>query len=358
MPLRTTLRWSFNVLIPGIALWAIKAIWALITNALTGWGDDQIAHALHIESPTPKWVIDSLWDWGIPVLVLCSAAFAYHKWAASKSSSSATQGTPQLILPHGHPSSHAADANNRFQTWIALAAGVVGCMVVVGFISLRKAPASEATNTSQIADRANAPHRKLLTLRQLFESDWPDLPSFYGTILFNGKPLNIGWRLNGDFAARSKFFSLYIDSTVPLDDARSACQFFASNFENLIDSVDARVNVLGKTPDDTSPTRLKDMVFSKRVFIYYDNPEITSISKAAIEEELTRKGLAVEFFDHSYAWAHRNDIVSQISIPLTPGTLIVPDARANPGIVIHYDNLGPQGMLNVVTRNKQILYSQ
>jgi hypothetical protein len=75
MLVRPALQWVLRV----IGLVALKVIWGLVTNALAGWGDDQIASALHITSPTPKWVAEELWLWGVPLLVLCLASLTYHR---------------------------------------------------------------------------------------------------------------------------------------------------------------------------------------------------------------------------------------------------------------------------------------
>jgi len=227
------------------------------------------------------------------------------------------------------------------------------------FLSFHTQSNTSGTNSSiatQTID-VSAPEqsRPLLTLRELFENEWPQLPSFYGTMSFNGQRLKIGWRLNGDFVARSKFLLLYIDSSIPIDITLRACDYFATNYGKLIDSVDTVVNVWGKAPDDTSPTRLKDMVFSKRVFVYYENSEISLIDKGAIEEVFSRQGLSIELRDHAYAWAHRNDDYLPVASPLVVETLILPEPHTIPGgLVIHFDNLR-QGLLTVVTRGKSLV---
>jgi hypothetical protein len=61
----------------------LKLIYKLAENAMLGWGDDQIATALGITSPTVKVVI----EWGIPfcsaIVILAIYHFTYSRWGQS-----------------------------------------------------------------------------------------------------------------------------------------------------------------------------------------------------------------------------------------------------------------------------------
>ena len=127
-----------------------------------------------------------------------------------------------------------------------------------------------------VATKADS--QRPISLRELFENDWPSLPGYYtdGAIqLHSGGAddktvfsVNLSWRLNGDFAARSKFLAFFLEQTIAATDALNACITIADAYQGFIDNVNARIDMSGQSPDDTSPTYLKDMVFSKRIFIW------------------------------------------------------------------------------------------
>ncbi len=79
--------WKFWV-IWGVAQLAltpvVKVLLKLLENAALGWGDEQIALALGLSSPTAATVI----AWGIPFCLAATILFAYHivqtKWVASR----------------------------------------------------------------------------------------------------------------------------------------------------------------------------------------------------------------------------------------------------------------------------------
>jgi len=184
------------------------------------------------------------------------------------------------------------------------------------------------------------------TLKQLFEIDWPNLPAFYHECVLSGQALDAGavkvaWRVNGDFVGRSKFLAILIDPATKAGDAFKACEAIADQYGHFIDSPNSEVDIEGQSPDDTAPTHLKDMVFSKRIFIYYEGFSLAQ--KGALETIYQSKELAVQFRDAAYAWAHRED--RPRATPLVPNSTILPDAKLNPGLTITITKLSP-GMEN------------
>jgi hypothetical protein len=181
-----------------------------------------------------------------------------------------------------------------------------------------------------------------ITLKQLFEIDWPNLPAFYHECVLSGQALDAGsvkvaWRVNFDFAARSKFLAILIDPETKADDAFKACEAIAAQYGHFIDSPNSEVDIEGQAPDDTAPTHLKDMVFSKRIFIYYE--DFSLAQKGMLETIYQSKELAAQFRDAAYAWAHRDD--KPRVTPLVPNTTILPDAKLFPGLKIKVVKLSP-----------------
>lgn len=228
-------------------------------------------------------------------------------------------------------------------------------MIVVGFTGMvvcawptvkkwyssrRKTNADErnpSTSEESIV-KSSAP----ITLKQLFEIGWPNLPAFYHECVLSGQGLDAGsvkaaWRVNFDFAGRSKFLAILIDPETRANDAFKACESIADQYGHFIDSANSEVDIEGQAPDDTAPTHLKDMVFSKRVFIYYEDFSVAQ--KGMLETIYQSKELAVQFRDASYAWAHRDD--KPRVTPLVPNTTILPDAKLFPGLKIKITKLSP-----------------
>jgi hypothetical protein len=205
-------------------------------------------------------------------------------------------------------------------------------------------PSASATrdlpaDAARTSVKANHPP---VTLKQLFEIDWPNLPAFYHECILNSQTFESGsvkvaWRVNGDFVGRSKFLAILIDPTTKVSDAFKACEAIADSFAYFLDSVNSEVDIQGQAPDDTAPTHLKDMVFSKRIFIYYEDFSLPQ--KGMLETTYQNKGLSVQFRDAAYAWAHREDKPREK--PLVPNTTILPDAKLTPGLRIKITKLSP-----------------
>jgi len=97
------------------------------------------------------------------------------------------------------------------------------------------------------------------------------------------------------------------------------------------------VDIEGQGPDDTAPTHLKDMVFSRRIFIYYE--DFSLAQKGLLETIYQSKELSVQFRDAAYAWAHRDEKPRET--PLVPNSMILPDAKLSAGLKIKVTKLSP-----------------
>lgn len=180
-------------------------------------------------------------------------------------------------------------------------------------------------------------------LQELFENGWPDLPGYYNidTLTAEGPPptytLHIPWRLNGDFAVRSKFLEVFFASNVRPAEMFDACTYIANNYQQFIDLLDSLVDIRGQWPGDTSVTHFRDMVFSKRIFIYYDNPDFSLEQKASLEVLYKAKDLSVQFRGTEYAVMHRDDHPPFRPKPLVPNSILLPRGRG--GLIVTFTNL-------------------
>jgi hypothetical protein len=199
-------------------------------------------------------------------------------------------------------------------------------------------PESGAGDAAKTIVKAGPP----ITLKQLFEIDWQNLPAFYNECvlssqIFDSRSVKVAWRVNGDFVGRSKFLAILIDPATTVSDAFRTCEAIADQYGHFIDSPNSEVDIQGQAPDDTAPTHLKDMVFSKRIFIYYE--DFSLVQKGILETTYHSKELAVQFRDAAYAWAHRND--KPRATPLVPNSTILPNAKLTPGLRITITKLSP-----------------
>jgi len=229
-------------------------------------------------------------------------------------------------------------------------AGAAGIIVVPALLySLlwidARAARTGASNPPAPSTEKPKPTR-LVTLQELFENDWPDLPAYYTITILglqgkSGPPVdvNLPWRLNGDFVARSKFLAFLLDSKLSAETAIDLCVFIANNYQVFIDATDNAVDVEGKLPTDSGATHLKEMVFSRRIYVYY-LPVLSLEQMGSIEVLYRQKGLSIQFRGSDYAWIHRESPPPLRPSPLTAGSVLLPRALGT-GLQIKVTNLKP-----------------
>ncbi len=190
-------------------------------------------------------------------------------------------------------------------------------------------------------------------LKDLFESDWPNLPSYYSETSLESPALSshkikLEWRLNGDFVAGSKFLVIYIDSPdATPDDVIKACQFIAYDSRQFINYTNSNLDVTGQSADDPVPAHFKDLVFSGRVFLYYADARFSLQQKARIETLFEKRGMSIEFRGDDYRWLHKDDRASLRKDPLKPNSFILPDPKKSPpGIFFEIVNLNKTTLSN------------
>lgn len=211
-------------------------------------------------------------------------------------------------------------------------------LLLVGGISLLywQVINTSLTRLASIARQPTAP-KHFVTLKDLFESDWPDLLGWYNEGTINSPLLShqvkVEWRLNGDFEARSKFLAIFIDPDVPASNMVVVCQAIADNYGQMVSGLNSDADITIQSPDAPAPTRFKDLVFSGRIFIYYDDPTFSLQQKAQIASLFEQRGLSVEFRGDEYRWLHKDDQALLRKLDLKPNTMILPDPKKIPPLV-------------------------
>lgn len=61
-----------------VGLFALNRLFVQVEDAVTGWINEKIAAYFGWEEPSVADVTEILWNWGIPILLVIGAAWAYH----------------------------------------------------------------------------------------------------------------------------------------------------------------------------------------------------------------------------------------------------------------------------------------
>jgi hypothetical protein len=222
---------------------------------------------------------------------------------------------------------------------------VAALCVILGSVGTLKQFSKEHPTRTPLGPTNPETSKHFVTLKDLFESDWQNLPGYYNEAEVHSPPpvhkIKLAWRLNGDFISRSKFLAFYFDSDVTPDDVVQICELIAANPREFINAANSKIDITIQSAEDTSPASFRDMVFSGRVFIYYDDPRFSLQQKARIETFFERKGLSVQFRGDDYRWLHKDDQALLRKEPLTPNSFLLPDPKKSPpGIFFKILNLG------------------
>jgi hypothetical protein len=131
-----------------------------------------------------------------------------------------------------------------------------------------------------------------LTLESLFKSDFPNVMKFTisadPTVFDDGERVTVTSQEYADFPARSSFIGYYIPYT-PL--TFRVCARLANSSKELLGAFTKRISM---QTFDASATKLTDLTFSGRDFIYHEWP-LTLQQKSTLVDYYTSKHLAVEF---------------------------------------------------------------
>jgi|ERR1700733_3281221 len=135
------------------------------------------------------------------------------------------------------------------------------------------------------------------TLESLFKSDFPNTNRFTinaePTVFEDGESVVVTSQEYADFPARSSFIGYYIPST-PL--TFRVCVRVANSPRELLNTLAKKISM---QTNDASATKLTDLSFSGRVFIYHEWP-LTLRQKSRLVDYYESKHLAVEFRGPEY----------------------------------------------------------
>jgi hypothetical protein len=188
---------------------------------------------------------------------------------------------------------------------------------------------------------------KFLTLKDLFETDWPDLIGYYSVSTLaitsdrqTNPDISLAWRVNGDFRARSKFLAFFLDPIVSSSLAFQVCLYIADNYQEFIDTTNSEVDISGQLPSDTAVTHLRDMPFSGRIFFYYENLDFSMEQKGWLEVQYRKKDLAIQFHGIEHQWLHRGETKRLRKTPLVAHNVLLPKTTGS-GLRIEVRKLSP-----------------
>jgi hypothetical protein len=99
-----------------------------------------------------------------------------------------------------------------------------------------------------------------------------------------------------DFQGKSKFLSYYIPTS---DYAYEICEYLPDLYKTTMKDMESKSEVRGGIAQDSSLTSSKDLIFTGRIYIYYEDI-FSSHQLAQLELLYESKGLAVIFRGHTY----------------------------------------------------------
>jgi hypothetical protein len=150
------------------------------------------------------------------------------------------------------------------------------------------------------------------TLLELFNKDFANVLSVHdgGVDLHaqDGENIHIGRRVLLDFPGKNEFVAFYVPIT---EYAPEACVALTGMIHPMLNDLANRVEVTGG--DSAGVTRLRELTFSGRVFIYHEWP-LSNKQKADIIEAYSSKGLDVQFRGLDYlgdqvkAWHQQHNV--------------------------------------------------
>ena len=197
--------------------------------------------------------------------------------------------SPLVTFPGGNP---------KTLWWVCGGSCLAACFFIYwGFYLLIASLSSDVTSS------APAPP---LTLKNLFDTDFPS-GSFGSEITFtsklDGSTWKIPYRVVTDFSSRTKYLAFYVADS---PDAFDRCKILAANLQLPFEAIDKSVYMAMTDAGGTSITESKDLVFTGRVYIYYESP--FSLNQLAILESIfAEKKAAVEFRGQAYLVLHWHD---------------------------------------------------
>jgi hypothetical protein len=219
--------------------------------------------------------------------------------------------------------------------WIALV-GVIGVeicatKVLVDYLGKPKedsgrvphleAPHPASTLPSAPASEPSAsPPTPPLTLKELFDTDFPT-GGVTNTVTLksrkDGPAITVPFFVVTDFIARTKFIAFYVPS---FPDIFAVCCSLPHMIRVVFETTDKSIEI--KTTDSVNtPTALKDLAFTGRIYIYYED-DLSFQQLATIQAAFSEQNVDVQFRGPAYLALHRHE-KRELRNPMT--TLSVPE---------------------------------
>ena len=187
-----------------------------------------------------------------------------------------------------------AFAKQHPMVWLPIVS-VAATLAVITVLALRDGRSRRANAQSLTDEKETKIAKKPITLRTLFETDFPNLDHFENVLRIkkssaNEKECEIPFRLCVDFDARSRFLAFYVGVQW---ETRRMCVSIAKNYKDAI-QIANQSHVYSMRPPNTAETQLREVVFTGRIFIYHEY-EMTQREKAELEDFYKLNGAAVQF---------------------------------------------------------------
>jgi hypothetical protein len=138
------------------------------------------------------------------------------------------------------------------------------------------------------------------SLLHLFETQFPNTSRYELEVtitLPDKQPLSIRAKRYVDFGAKAKFMGFYIPSSSLTYDV---CAYLADGYKETLQHMDSTFKVGGKVLGESSPTKPEDLVFSGRIYIYYES-DLSPVQIGKLTSLYESKGLDVKFRSLEYA---------------------------------------------------------
>ena len=145
-----------------------------------------------------------------------------------------------------------------------------------------------------------------LTPRQIFDTDFPYLSIGDNLILTrknNGQTTAVPVRLFYNFDDKSKFIAFFVPRQVSADETYDACMSLVNQYKMVMQQLDERMAVGDSKPGETSETWSKDLTFTGRIYVYYED-DLSLSQLAALDDLYKGNGLFPEFRGQAYMALH------------------------------------------------------
>ena len=165
----------------------------------------------------------------------------------------------------------------------------------------------EGALITQSRERPGAPTRQNVvatpinppkSLHDLFRSDFPVLSADKDVTvtLADGRVIPIPSRVLMDFNSMSMYLAFFVAHA---PETFTLCQAIARGYQSVIDEWKSTMDIHGGHAGDTSITKMADLRFTGRVYVYYES-NLTRQELASLETEFANNGASAQFRGMTY----------------------------------------------------------